>query len=214
MQKEVRQTTVYCFKADAGKMFYNKLTGAAVGNVIHSPVENIIEELEERVLNTAEQRRQEAQQLKEELKAAEGLVRSRAKELTAQNLPFSAAEFKQLAKAGMFDDWKADHLYAAKERFVHEQVVYESLIEHTSQAHQVPGGEGMLAVYRPLSLADEAGAADGSLDNPFTFVMGMDVASGLYYLYEDKKYLATAAMIPCVWAPGTAGVWQWQLVEE
>ena len=32
------------------------------------------------------------------------------------------------------------------------------------------------------------------------------------YRYEDKTYLCKGDMIPCVWTPGTAGLWQWEAV--
>ena len=75
------------------------------------------------------------------------------------------------------------------------------------QAHQPPHGEGMLAVYRPIDTAHK-----GTMEDPIPWVYGMDCASGLYYSYNAAVYLCKADMKPCVWAPGTAGLWQWEAV--
>ena len=76
------------------------------------------------------------------------------------------------------------------------------------QEHQPPHGEGMLAVYRPIDTAHK-----GTMEDPIPWVYGMDCTSGLYYSYNAAVYLCKANMTPCVWAPGTAGLWQWEAVE-
>lgn len=76
------------------------------------------------------------------------------------------------------------------------------------QEHQPPHGEGMLAVYRPIDTAHA-----GTLEDPIPWVYGMDCAEGLYYSHNATVYLCKANMTPCVWAPGTAGLWQWEAVE-
>ena len=76
------------------------------------------------------------------------------------------------------------------------------------QAHQPPHGEGMLAVYRPIDTAHA-----GTLEDPIPWVYGMDCTEGLYYSHNATVYLCKANMTPCVWAPGTAGLWQWEAVE-
>lgn len=75
------------------------------------------------------------------------------------------------------------------------------------QAHQPPHGEGMLAVYRPIDTTHE-----GTLEDPIPWVYGMDCTNGLYYSYNATVYLCKADMKPCVWAPGSAGLWQWEAV--
>ena len=40
----------------------------------------------------------------------------------------------------------------------------------------------------------------------------MNTEEGKYYSYEGKVYLCKADMTPCVWAPGSPGVWQWEEV--
>ncbi len=76
----------------------------------------------------------------------------------------------------------------------------------TPKAHQPPGGDGMLAVYRPI---DREHA--GTLADPIPWVYGMDCLEGKYYSCEGKRYLAKLDMLPCVWTPGSAGtstVWE------
>lgn len=71
---------------------------------------------------------------------------------------------------------------------------------------QSPSADGMLAVYRPI---DKEHA--GTLEDPIPWVSGMDCYNGKYYSYEGKAYLCKQDMTPCVWAPGTEGVWQWEV---
>lgn len=75
----------------------------------------------------------------------------------------------------------------------------------TPQQHQPPHGEGMLAVYRPIDTAHA-----GTQEDPIPWVYGMDCAQGKYYSYNGALYLCNADMPACVWAPGTAGLWQWE----
>lgn len=75
------------------------------------------------------------------------------------------------------------------------------------QEQQPPGGDGMSAVYRPID-----GEHAGTLEDPIPWVYEMDCYYGKYYTYQGKTYLCRQNMNPCVWAPGTAGVWQWQMV--
>lgn len=72
---------------------------------------------------------------------------------------------------------------------------------------QSPGGEGMLAIYRPIEREHT-----GALADPIPWVYGMDCYNGKYYSHEGAVYLCKADMTPCVWAPGTAGLWQWEVV--
>ena len=79
----------------------------------------------------------------------------------------------------------------------------------TPQAHQPPHGEGMLSVYRPI---DQAHA--GTPEDPIPWVYGMDCHAGVCFSYEGHVYQVAEGgdMIPCVWAPGTPGLWQWVLL--
>ena len=128
----------------------------------------------------------------------------------AQTMAFSVVEFGVLAKAGLFDAWTAGEKYEAGRRIVHSGIAYEVQQAVTAQAHQPPDAAGMLAIYRPISADPDSGAEpDGTLKNPIPYLYGMDVISGKYYSYNGKTYQAKADMKPGVWAPDTAGMWQW-----
>lgn len=73
---------------------------------------------------------------------------------------------------------------------------------------QPPGGEGTLAVYRPIEREHT-----GTLTDPIPWVSGMDCTEGKYYSYEGTVYLCKADMLPCVWPPDTPDLWQWEVVE-
>ena len=74
----------------------------------------------------------------------------------------------------------------------------------TPQAHQPPGGEGMLAVYRPINREHA-----GTLFDPIPWVSGMDCEKDKYYSHNGVVYRAKADMTPCVWEPGTDdNVWE------
>ena len=79
----------------------------------------------------------------------------------------------------------------------------------TPQENQPPHGEGMLAVYRPIETEHT-----GTQEDPIPWVYGMDCRAGQYFSYEGHVYRVAEGgdMIPCVWAPGTPGLWQWELV--
>lgn len=73
---------------------------------------------------------------------------------------------------------------------------------------QPPGGEGMLAIYRPIEREHT-----GALADPIPWVYGMDCYSGKYYAHNGQTYLAKMDMLPCVWEPGSAGTeGQWEAV--
>lgn len=88
-------------------------------------------------------------------------------------------------------------------------VLYRVVQPVTPQEHQPPHGKGMLAIYRPIDTAHT-----GTQEDPVPFVYGMDTEQGKYYSFEGKTYLCNLTMTPCVWAPGTPGLWQWSEVTE
>lgn len=114
-----------------------------------------------------------------------------------------------LALAPVCRDWEANHHYEAGEIVNHNGQAYRVIQAVDSLEHQPPGAEGMLAIYRPLN----PGHA-GTLEDPIPFVNGMDVYNGKYYSFNEKTYLAKADMLPCIWDPGTAGLWQWEEVTD
>ncbi len=143
---------------------------------------------------------------------ASAIVTATLQRQAVQTMTFSSVEFGVFAKAGLFPEWAAGVLYEAGQRIVHDGVAYEVKQTVTAQAHQPPGSEGLLAVYRPISADPDSGVEpDGTLANPVPFLTGMDVADGKYYSYNGRTYLAKADMKPCVWPPDTAGLWQWEV---
>lgn len=146
---------------------------------------------------------------------ANSIISAAMQRSAVQTMSFAPAEFAVMAKAKLFDEWQAGETYEAGYRLVHEGVVYEVIQQVTAIETQPPSAEGMLAIYRPLSVNSETGEEpDGTLENPYTYLDGMDVYNGKYYTYNGKLYLAQADMTPCVWAPDTAGLWQWEEVTE
>ena len=101
----------------------------------------------------------------------------------------------------------AGNQVAAGVCLTHKGQTYRVVQAVTPIESQPPGGSGMLAIYRPIDREHAGGLAD-----PIPWVYGMDCYSGKYYSYEGNTYLCKADMIPCVWAPGTAGLWQWEAV--
>lgn len=104
--------------------------------------------------------------------------------------------------------WTAGVHYDALEIVNHEGRPYRVVQAVDSLEHQMPGSAGMLAIYRPID------PAPGTRDDPKTFYFGMDVKEGLYYTSAGKLYLAKADLPACTYAPGTAGVWQWEEVAD
>ena len=160
---------------------------------------------------------QERRNLAEAQRQANSILTAAMQRSAVQTMSFSAAEFATLAKAKLFEEWQAGQHYDKGTRLVCDGIVYEVVSEGgvDAQEHQPPSAEGMLAVYRPLSVDSETGeSATGTIDDPIPYLDGMDVYNGKYYSYNGKTYLAKADMIPCTWAPGTAGLWQWEEVTE
>lgn len=113
----------------------------------------------------------------------------------------------------LFRTW--DEVLAAGEQLEADTVLnldgqlYGVVQPVTPQEHQRPDGEGMLAIYRPIDQTHE-----GTREDPVPFVYGMDMEQGTYYSSGGKTYLCNLTMTPCVWAPGTPGLWQWTEVTE
>ena len=103
-------------------------------------------------------------------------------------------------------------------KYIKDQIVFDETNETlyriipdtlTPIESQPPHGEGMLAVYRPI----EPGHT-GTQEDPIPWVYGMDCYAGQYFSYNGKIYRVAEGgdMVPCVWVPGTPGLWQWELV--
>lgn len=112
-----------------------------------------------------------------------------------------------LALAPVCPEWAPGETYLRGGIINHEDQAYRVMQSVDALEHQPPGSEGMLAVYRPLTPGHAGTPAD-----PIPWIYGMDVTSGTYYRYDGTIWLAKSDMKPCVWAPGTPGLWQWEEV--
>lgn len=102
----------------------------------------------------------------------------------------------------------AGNQVAAGVCLTHKGQTYRVVQAVTPIESQPPGGEGMLAIYRPIEREHT-----GTLADPITWVYGMDCYSGKYYVHNGQTYLAKMDMLPCVWEPGSAGTeGQWEAV--
>ena len=129
------------------------------------------------------------------------------------NTATTITDEQALTMASLFPVWpdgvNADGQYIENQVIQYEGQLYRiAQPTVTPQEHQKPGGEGMLAVYRPIELSHA-----GTLEDPIPWVYGMECYSGKYYSYNSKVYKCAGDMIPCVWTPGTPDIWQWELVE-
>lgn len=130
-----------------------------------------------------------------------------------QTTEFTAEEFATFAAAELYPKWISDAQYKQGDRIQHNGVVYQVAQDTMSSAVYPPDAEGVLAIYRPLSVVGSP-EADGSLESPYAFISGMDCEAGKYYSYNGKVYKAVQDMKPCMWEPGSAGTAAiWQLVE-
>lgn len=89
---------------------------------------------------------------------------------------------------------------------VHDGQTYRVVQGVTPIESQPPGGDGMLAIYRPI---DRKHA--GTPSDPIPWVSGMDCEEDKYYSHEGTIYRARQNMKPCVWEPGSDGsdtVWE------
>lgn len=148
---------------------------------------------------------------------ADAVLAAKSRANMVQTMSFTSAEFSLLAKAELFPVWTAGETYPQGRRIQHEGIVYEVVAANgvTAEAHQPPNGEGLLAVYRPLSTDPSTGETPtGTQDDPIPYIGGMDVVKDKYYSYNGKLYKANLTMPACVWPPDTAGLWQWTEVTE
>ena len=148
---------------------------------------------------------------------ADAVLTAKSRANMVQTMSFTSSEFALLAKAELFPVWTAGETYPQGRRIQHEGIVYEVVVSGgvTAQEHQPPSAEGMLAVYRPLSVDPETGTEpDGTQENPYIFIYGMDVEKDSYYSYNGKLYKAETDMPACVWPPDTEGLWQWTEITE
>lgn len=136
--------------------------------------------------------------------ALEKMVTEQTRQSVVRSIPLDDDE-TALSIAPACPEWIAGEHYDSGDIVNRNGQAYRVIQAVDAIESQAPDSSGMLAVYRPLNLSDT-----GTADDPIPYVYGMDVYNGTYYSFNGKKYLAKADMIPCVWNPGTEGVWQWE----
>ena len=105
----------------------------------------------------------------------------------------------------LYPEWEAGAAYGKGALLRHGGRLYLVEQAHTAQAHQPPGGEGMLAVYRPLQEPGEV----------LPWVYGEAVSIG------DRRIDPSDGRIYEVYAEAGANLWEphtapaiWRLAEE
>ena len=126
---------------------------------------------------------------------------------------FTTEEYNVFATAEMYPKWEPNVDYKANDRILHEGVIYKVVQPVHSIENQAPNAEGMLAIYSPLSTGTVSEESVGTKEDPITFISGMEVFENKYYTYANKLWLCNAYMNPCIWTPGTVGLWQWTEVK-
>ena len=137
--------------------------------------------------------------------AAEELYQTLQKRSVMQSIPIDD-DATAITLAPICPEWQAGTHYEAGEIVNRKGQPYRVVQAVDSLEHQSPDADGMLAIYRPLNTENS-----GTVDDPIPYVSGMDVYNGKYYSFNGNVYLCKQDMTPCVWDPGTAGVWQWEL---
>lgn len=91
-----------------------------------------------------------------------------------------------LEVAALYLDWKdvaeGDTL-AVGERYNYQDVLYKVLTEHQKQSAWPPNTA--VSVFEPIPKPDES----GTVDNPVTWIEGMEAKEGKYYISNGIKYL-------------------------
>ncbi|MDR3050504.1 MAG: hypothetical protein LBU67_02120 [Oscillospiraceae bacterium] len=126
--------------------------------------------------------------------ALRALVQASVRELTDEALAALDAEG--------FDAWRPGAAYQAGQVVAHGDGLYRVEQAHTGQAHQPPGGVGMLAVYRPIQAQTAEGIAP--------WMNGEAVEIGDRRGYNGKVYEAYAPVGANLWPPDTApSIWKY-----
>lgn len=114
-----------------------------------------------------------------------------------------------LTMSSLFPEWKTDTKYLEGQIVSRNDRLYHIEQDVTSLENQPPESKGMLAIYRPIDVEHS-----GTLEDPIPWIYGMDCYSGKYYTYNNEIYKCNGDMIPCVWAPGSEAVYQWEKIVE
>ena len=197
---------VLCQEAEAAGIAYNGTVYHLLGREILEGAESVILEVADAGVEIQAARESAAQnaKLSGQLSAAARLYVQAATDVpdeTALEMPDLFKTWAEILEAGKT---------VPKDTIINDGGTLYRVVPSEGvlpMEHQPPHGEGMLAVYRPIDKAHT-----GTQEDPIPWVYGMDCTADLYYSYNGVVYLCKADMKPCVWAPGTAGLWQWEAV--
>lgn len=118
----------------------------------------------------------------------------RAKQLRAVVQMYAAGldDAQAVTVSSVYPAWAAGVEYAAQAIIRHGDRLYRVEQAHTAQAHQPPGGEGILAIYRPIRPT----AAE-----PLPWIYGEPVE------ISDKRIDPEDGNVYVVYTPAGANVW-------
>lgn len=119
----------------------------------------------------------------------------RAKQMRAVVQMYAAGldDTQAVTVPAMYPTWAAGAEYAAQAIVQHGGRLYRVEQAHTAQAHQPPGGDGMLAIYRPLR---------PPTTDPLPWIYGEPVEIG------DKRIDPEDGNVYVVYTPAGVNVWQ------
>ena len=105
----------------------------------------------------------------------------------------------------LYPEWEAGAAYGKGALLRHGGQLYRVEQAHTAQAHQPPGGEGMLAVYRPLQEPGEV--------LPWVYGEAVSIGERRIDPSDGRIYEVYNEAGANLWEPHTAPA-IWRLVEE
>lgn len=93
----------------------------------------------------------------------------------------------------LFPSWKEGIAVVAGDRYQYDGHLYKVLQSHTTQADWTPDKTASLFVIV------QADSEAGTIDNPYEFVLNMELVEGKYYLDDSVKYLCTRSLAASYW---------------
>ena len=87
----------------------------------------------------------------------------------------------------LFPVWATDEAYSVGDRVYYNGSLYKCVQAHTSQSNWNPKDAASLW----QNVSEEAQEADGSYDNPYAWISGMESYEGFYYTEDSVLYLCT-----------------------
>lgn len=144
----------------------------------------------------------EVKQVVEEAASLLAMIRPAAQIVAAEKY----SDEQLVGAAALFDDWVAGTAYKAGTVIRHDGTLYRVQQAVTAQAHQQPGGAGMLAVYAPVQVQSPEDETAGKVLPWVSGEAGIKV--GDRREYKGKVYEAIQAPGVNGWAPDTVpAIW-------